>query len=123
MQGSPWGGNTQDDAPFFGLVEWVGSLVGREMFPSLHHMRDMSRESALMRGAGAPLLVNDEDDEEERPVVEERVLKFWDKVFDKCKVSGVWIEDWKGVSVTRKDLRRGWKVLNEGRGFTEDGTF
>lgn len=122
VQGSPWGGNTQDDAPFFGLVEWVGSLVGRDMFPSLQYMRDLSKGSALMRGAGAPLLFFDDDDEEEdRPMVEERTLKFWDKVLVKCSASGVWLEDWKGVNVTRGSLNRGWKVLNEGLGLGDDG--
>ena len=130
VQGSPWGGNTQDDAPFFGLVEWVGSLVGREMFPSLQFMRDLSRGSALMRGAwAAPLLFSEDDDdednkeEEDRPIVEARVLKFWDKVLTKCYDRGVWLEDWRGVNVTRADLKRGWKVLNDGLGFGEDGTF
>lgn len=54
IQGSPWGGNTKDDAPFFGLAEWVEILVSREMFPRLLHVRGMSRESALMRGDGDP---------------------------------------------------------------------
>ena len=93
-------------------------------------MRDLSRGSALMRGAwAAPLLFseddNDEDnkEEEDRPIVEARVLKFWDKVLTKCYDRGVWLEDWRGINVTRADLKRGWKVLNDGLGFGEDGTF
>ena len=34
------------------------------------------------------------------------VLKFWKNVLERCKERGVWLEDWEGVSVTARDLRR-----------------
>lgn len=86
IQGSLWGWNTQDNAPLFSGVEWVRSLVGKEMFPRRKFTRNLSRGSAMMRRAGALLLMYDyyKEGNEDRPRIEVRILKFWDKVMMKC---------------------------------------
>ncbi|KAF5376930.1 hypothetical protein D9615_007338 [Tricholomella constricta] len=35
-----------------------------------------------------------------------QVLRFWQSVLDRCRDGGVWMEDFRGVNVTMRDLRR-----------------
>lgn len=78
-----------DDAPFFSLLEQVGTLLHRSAFPSLMYIRDLSEISDEMR---------------RRPQV--RVIKFWTKVLMRCQERKVWLEDYMGVNVTMRDLKR-----------------
>ncbi|KAG6859616.1 hypothetical protein C0995_006557 [Termitomyces sp. Mi166 len=117
-----------DRAEYFGLVEQVGSLLRREAFPSLRYVRDMSWESDKMRRGVSPLCEEVEssksktrrfgfrvrergrqrEKEREEGMSEETmmVLRFWERVLERCRRAGVWLEDYKGVNVTVRDLRR-----------------
>ncbi|TFK47473.1 hypothetical protein OE88DRAFT_1636852 [Heliocybe sulcata] len=86
----PWATSTADDAPFFPLLEQMGSLLRKEAFPRLRYVRDLSEESHRMRAR--------------RP--ESRVVSFWGKVIKRCSVRGVWLEDYMGVNVTLRALKR-----------------
>ncbi|KAF8060696.1 hypothetical protein FPV67DRAFT_1564063 [Lyophyllum atratum] len=91
------------EEPFFMLLEQVGSLLRRDFFPALLYIRDMSWESDLMRrGVG--------------------VLRFWQCVLERCRAGGVWMEDFKGVNVTMRDLRRAEAGKGGGAGKLEFGT-
>ena len=35
-----------------------------------------------------------------------KVLKFWERVLERCRERGVWLEDCNGVNVRLADLRR-----------------
>ncbi|EIW85928.1 hypothetical protein CONPUDRAFT_160846 [Coniophora puteana RWD-64-598 SS2] len=182
-------GVESEDAPFFPLVEQIGSLLHGEAFPSLRCIRDLSRASAALRvgarrsafapdvspraqssvapaplkakkrqslGSGllralttrgsrsrsrthpqlttlpeleqldmadalasSPALMDSYADlnmdmdigplasltgPHGRP--QTRVLKMWARILARCGEHGVWLEDWRGVNVTRQDLRR-----------------
>ncbi|KAH7922341.1 hypothetical protein BV22DRAFT_1037562 [Leucogyrophana mollusca] len=85
-----------DDAPFFPLVEQLSSLLYDQAFPSLRYIRDLSRASHSMRAG-------------ERP--QARIVKFWARVLARCGERQVWLEDYRGVNVTLRDLRRAGLVL------------
>jgi len=36
----------------------------------------------------------------------QRVLRFWMAVLERCRVRGVWLEDWRGVNITMGELKR-----------------
>jgi hypothetical protein len=78
-----------DDAPFFPLLEQVGTLLHRSAFPALMYIRDLSETSDAMR---------------RHP--QARVNKFWTKVLLRCQERKVWLEDFMGVNVTIRDLKR-----------------
>jgi hypothetical protein len=82
--------STQDDAPFFPLLEQLASLLHKEAFPALRYIRDLSVNSARMRTRATQV----------------RTIKFWAKVLKRCQERGVWLEDWSGVNVTMRDLMR-----------------
>ncbi|KZT25468.1 hypothetical protein NEOLEDRAFT_1178266 [Neolentinus lepideus HHB14362 ss-1] len=86
----PWATSTSDDAPFFPLLEQMGSLLWKEAFPRLRYVRDLSEESHRMRV--------------HHP--ENRVVSFWAKVIKRCSVRGVWLEDYMGVNITLRTLKR-----------------
>ena len=81
----------QDDAPFFPLVEQISSLLFNNAFPSLRYIRDLSRASHSMRAGLRP---------------ETRILKFWSKILARCGEQQVWLEDFRGVNITSRDLKR-----------------
>ncbi|KAG6883652.1 hypothetical protein C0993_004903 [Termitomyces sp. T159_Od127] len=112
-----------DRAEYFGLLEQVGSLLRREAFPSLRYVRDMSYESDGMRRGVRPVRERAENSRVKRRFgfrVRERgregeegvsmetvmVLRFWERVLERCKEAGVYLEDYKGVNVTVRDLKR-----------------
>jgi hypothetical protein len=33
-------------------------------------------------------------------------MEFWAKVLGRCRDRGIWLEDWRGVNVTSRDLKR-----------------
>jgi hypothetical protein len=91
---SQLGDDMDDDEgedPFFSLLEQLSSLLLTSAFPALLYVRDLSENSDRMRRKHAE---------------QKRVLRFWGKVLERCKERGVWLEDWEGVNVTRRDLRR-----------------
>ncbi|KIJ58506.1 hypothetical protein HYDPIDRAFT_170141 [Hydnomerulius pinastri MD-312] len=81
----------EDDAPFFPLVEQISSLLFNEAFPSLRYIRDLSRASHSMRMGLRP---------------EARILKFWAKILARCGDRQVWLEDYRGVNITTRNLKR-----------------
>jgi hypothetical protein len=88
------------DAPFFPLLEQLSSLLHKEAFPSLHFIRDLSELSDDMRrrkGSEEGVDVN---------LDTPGVMEFWTKVLGRCRDRGVWLEDWRGVNVTSRDLKR-----------------
>jgi hypothetical protein len=87
-----------DDAPFFPLLEQLSSLLHKEAFPKLRFIRDLSSKSDTMR----------------RMRVQLGVIMFWTKVLRRCQEREVWLEDWRGVNVTMRDLRRASLSLGEG---------
>lgn len=80
----------EDDAPFFSLIEQISSLLSNNHFPSLRYIRDLSRVSHTMRSERS----------------ETRVLKFWAKILARCGGRQVWLEDYRGVNITVRDLKR-----------------
>lgn len=83
--------DVEDEAPFFPLVEQISSLLFNNAFPSLRYIRDLSRASHSMRGGQRP---------------ETRILKFWAKILARCGERQVWLEDYRGVNITLRDLKR-----------------
>ena len=88
--------STEDDAVFFPLLEQLSSLLRSEAFPSLRYVRDLSEGSERMR----------------KRATQVRVLKFWTKVLRRCREREVWLEDWTGVNVTTRDLKRVGSSMN-----------
>ncbi|KAJ8517351.1 hypothetical protein ONZ45_g5462 [Pleurotus djamor] len=95
-----------DETPFFRLKGQIETLLGLAQglpsspFPSLKFIRDMSMGSHIMRmGMACP-----STNVHEGPTL--RVVKFWENILDSCKAKGVWLEDWVGVNVTRRNLER-----------------
>lgn len=90
-----------DERPFFRLLEQIGTMVRKEAFPSLRYIRDLSWGSDVMRRGGGAVC------EGRRGWGKElRVLRFWGDVLQRCRERGVWLEDWRGVNVTARDLKR-----------------
>ncbi|KAG8220187.1 hypothetical protein J3R82DRAFT_1221 [Butyriboletus roseoflavus] len=81
----------EDDAPFFPLAEQISSLLFNDAFPSLRYIRDLSRTSHSMRAGLRPQM---------------RILKFWSKILARCGERQVWLEDFRGVNITSRDLKR-----------------
>lgn len=81
----------EDDAPFFPLLEQISSLLFNDAFPCLRYIRDLSPSSHIMRS-------------DRRPQV--RILKFWANVLARCGQRQVWLEDYRGVNITVRDLKR-----------------
>lgn len=81
----------EDDAPFFPLVEQISSLLFNDAFPSLRYIRDLSRASHSMRAGLRPQM---------------RVLKFWSKILARRGERQVWLEDFRGVNITSRGLKR-----------------
>ncbi|GLB36885.1 hypothetical protein LshimejAT787_0311720 [Lyophyllum shimeji] len=48
-----------------------------------------------------------------------QVLRFWQAVLERCREGGVWMEDFRGVNVTMRDLRRAEAGKGEGVGGLE----
>ncbi|KAH7884147.1 hypothetical protein F5I97DRAFT_1662398 [Phlebopus sp. FC_14] len=83
--------DVEDDAPYFPLVEQISSLLFNDAFPSLRYIRDLSRASHSMRVGQRP---------------EARILKFWAKILARCGERQVWLEDFRGVNITARNLMR-----------------
>ncbi|EGN94219.1 hypothetical protein SERLA73DRAFT_188842 [Serpula lacrymans var. lacrymans S7.3] len=92
---SAFPGNEADDAPFFPLVEQLSSLLHAEAFPSLRYIRDLSRASHTMRTAHPQM----------------GVIKFWAKILSRCRERQVWLEDFRGINITQRDLQRAGLAL------------
>ncbi|KAI6102706.1 hypothetical protein EV401DRAFT_737493 [Pisolithus croceorrhizus] len=88
---SPFPTDPEDDAPFFPLLEQISSLLFNDAFPSLRCIRDLSRASHIMRFGRRP---------------QGRILKFWANVLARCGQRQVWLEDYRGVNITVRDLKR-----------------
>ncbi|KAI6137175.1 hypothetical protein F5141DRAFT_71704 [Pisolithus sp. B1] len=88
---SPFPVDPEDDAPFFPLLEQISSLLFNDAFPSLCYIRDLSRASHIMRFGRRP---------------QGRILKFWANVLVRCEQRQVWLEDYRGVNITVRDLKR-----------------
>ncbi|KAL4069127.1 hypothetical protein V8B97DRAFT_488277 [Scleroderma yunnanense] len=88
---SAFSSDIEDDAPFFSLIEQISSLLFNNDFPSLRHIRDLSRVSHTMRTCHC---------------AEARVLKFWAKILARCGDRQVWLEDYRGANITVRDLKR-----------------
>ncbi len=80
-------GSAGDDA--FVLLEQLSSLR-RAAFPSLRFIRDLSPESQDMRTC--------------RPSI--RVMNFWSRLLKACQEQEVWLEDFHGVNITSRQLKR-----------------
>ncbi|KAJ8089987.1 hypothetical protein PM082_018565 [Marasmius tenuissimus] len=121
-----------DPSPFM-LLEQLTCLLrkptGGGEFPSLKFIRDMSDDSDALRrgrrrvvsyshsGAGTGSLRRSRSrwsigrrsspSIRETPVVRHaRIISFWQQVLERTGESGVYVEDWRGVNVTRRDLER-----------------
>ncbi|KAJ7241233.1 hypothetical protein B0H12DRAFT_1237112 [Mycena haematopus] len=118
-----------DDTPFSGLRAQVESLLRREAFPRLQHVRDLSEGSDAMRrghvglrprahadgnigGAETEAREGEGNDMRER----EWVAQFWEGVLRRCGDEGVWLEDWRGRNVTSGSLRWARVMLRAGNG-------
>ncbi|KAI6108757.1 hypothetical protein EDD17DRAFT_869238 [Pisolithus thermaeus] len=93
---SPFPADPEDDAPFFPLLEQISSLLFNDAFPSLRYIRDLSRASHTMRFGRRP---------------QGRILKFWANVLARCEQRQVWLEDYRGVNITVRDLERAGLVI------------
>ncbi|KLO18323.1 hypothetical protein SCHPADRAFT_919141 [Schizopora paradoxa] len=80
-------GSEGNDA--FVLLEQLSSLR-RAAFPSLRFIRDLSPESHDMRTS--------------RPSI--RVMNFWSRLLKACQEQEVWLEDFHGVNITNRQLKR-----------------
>ncbi|KAG6332288.1 hypothetical protein ID866_6801 [Astraeus odoratus] len=88
--------DVEDDAPFFPLLEQISSLLFNNAFPSLRYIRDLSRVSHAVRNGHRS---------------ETRILKFWAKILTRCGERQVWLEDYRGVNITVRDLKRAGLVI------------
>ncbi|THU96303.1 hypothetical protein K435DRAFT_591362, partial [Dendrothele bispora CBS 962.96] len=70
---------SSDESPFFMLFEQLSSLLQPETFPALKYIRDLSEGSDLMRRGE---------------------IGFWQRLLERTKARGVWLEDWRGLNVT-----------------------
>ncbi|KAI5118988.1 hypothetical protein M0805_009597 [Coniferiporia weirii] len=73
----------------FTLLEQMLSLQ-RAAFPNLRFIRDLSPESHALRT--------------QRP--SSRVAAFWERLLKTCQEQGVWLEDFHGVNITSRALKR-----------------
>ncbi|KAF9258158.1 hypothetical protein L218DRAFT_964759 [Marasmius fiardii PR-910] len=130
---------SSDPSPFFMLLEQLTSLLRSEAFPNLKFIRDLSEESDLLRRgrlalaewyppapssqsggsrsrrgggitrrlvSGPPAL----DGGLHRDVPgHASVVALWKEVLERTRERGVYVEDLRGVNVTRRDLER-WGV-------------
>jgi len=76
--------------PFFMLLSQMETLLQGSSFPNLGFIRDLSFESDVMR----------------RKACSQDVLDFWTRVIDLCRASGVYLEDYRGKNLTRRDIVR-----------------
>uniref|UniRef100_A0A0W0FA88 Uncharacterized protein n=1 Tax=Moniliophthora roreri TaxID=221103 RepID=A0A0W0FA88_MONRR len=169
---------SNDDSPFFMLLEQLTSLLSQTSFPKLKYIRDLSEESdALRRGKRSlyypkgqpfpplpPSLLPDMSFTGRRrssfsswrkprrsrsvstlslslssshhhhhhhthgvgggdgsllsglPISAPghlRLTRFWSKVLDRAGERGVYVEDWKGLNVTKRDLERWERGLGD----------
>ena len=82
--------SSNEDMPYPSLLEQVSYLLREGSFPRLRFIRDLSARSHIMRTI------------QPRP----HVLQFWAKVIARCAERAVWLEDYTGVNVTLRTLRR-----------------
>ena len=89
----------EPDDKHYRMVERMGEVAEAatipgnfpvEAFPALRYMRDVSEESHRMRMKDP----------------EQRIVRFWERVILRCSQKGVWCEDWEGVNVTMRGLKR-----------------
>lgn len=73
----------------FTLLEQLASLQ-RAAFPNLRYIRDLSPESHALRTC--------------RPST--RISTFWSRLLKTCQEQGVWLEDYHGVNITNRALKR-----------------
>jgi len=76
--------------PFFMLLSQMETLLRREAFPNLVFIRDLSFDSDVMR----------------RKACSQDIMDFWTKVIDLCRASNVYLEDFRGKNLTRRDIIR-----------------
>lgn len=76
--------------PFFMLLNQMETLLRREAFPNLVFIRDLSFDSDVMR----------------RKACSQTVMDFWTRVIDLCRASNVYLEDFRGKNLTRRDIIR-----------------
>ncbi|KAH8077486.1 hypothetical protein BXZ70DRAFT_696804 [Cristinia sonorae] len=124
--------------PYFPLYEQLVSLLRRDAFPQLRFVRDLSVESAGLRGAAAKAVAVARHEPSLNHIKgssagslpgaaaasspasgggsgpnSERVLQFWMRVVEKCRERGVWCEDYTGVNLTARSLMRAGLVEEE----------
>jgi len=87
--------NHNHGPPHWILSEQICSLLNRELFPSLRFVRDLSVESHLRR-TGIDADADADTDTDVDVGGEDVLLRFWWGVLERCKVGGVWFEDWTG---------------------------
>ncbi|KAG7100257.1 hypothetical protein E1B28_002030 [Marasmius oreades] len=119
---------SSDPSPFFMLLEQVTSLLRTEAFPNLKYIRDLSEESDWMRRGWIPLAdypprpptpPTPRSSKRARGEVEcevglgpgpvpghARVVSYWKEVLERTRERGVYVEDLRGVNITRRDLER-----------------
>lgn len=78
----------------FTLLEQLGSLQ-RAAFPNLRYIRDLSPESHALRT--------------NKPST--RISTFWSRLLKTCQEQGVWLEDYHGVNITSRALKRASLII------------
>lgn len=73
----------------FTLLEQLTSLR-RSAFPSLQFIRDLSPASQMLKCSG----------------VDRRYTEFWSRLLRVCQEQSVWLEDWSGMNITTRALKR-----------------
>lgn len=111
--------NANDESETFVLLEQLASLQ-RAAFPSLRFIRDLSPASSQLKSpslssgfsSSFTSLTSDASggissaDVHIPPPPSARAMRFWHKLLKTCQEQGVWLEDWDGVNITVRGLRR-----------------
>ncbi|KAK7023693.1 hypothetical protein VNI00_016576 [Paramarasmius palmivorus] len=138
--------HSDDESPFFMLLEQLSSLFSHTSFPKLKYIRDLSEDSDGLR-RGKRSLYHDDKASVPSPAQAAggrrsslsswrrprhrhsrtfstpvafvgvpghlRMTRFWGKILDRAGERGVYVEDWRGLNVTRRDLERWARGLGD----------
>ncbi|KAJ7710770.1 hypothetical protein B0H17DRAFT_1190462 [Mycena rosella] len=95
-----WDNSAQCEQDLFAaLDDQIRYFLSREAFPSLRYIRDMSRDSDLIRRGIWPWRRRPEDVMPEN-FQRDLVLRFWDDFLCKCSGEGLELQDWLGRKIT-----------------------
>ncbi|KAM6503050.1 hypothetical protein JOM56_003027 [Amanita muscaria] len=78
------------DNPFYMLLDQIETLLQRDSFPRLRYIRDLSYESDEMR----------------QSAISQDVIDFWIHIIDRCRQTSVYVENFRGVNITQRNIHR-----------------